>query len=130
MMQQTQRARDAADESARKVRGVARVVANVQAENVHADMDRLETEFAREVSFTAAEAQAVGFTCQPCGKVLPLEEGAYSPAGRVLCETCFAADAERRRNARRSGSTDWKAVAQILVVVAFMALGFYLKYIR
>ena len=129
MMQQTQRVRDAANERTRHVSGAANFVAIIQAQNVSADMDRLETEFAREVSFTAANAQAVSFTCQPCGRMLPLEEGAYNPAGRVLCETCFAADAERRRNARRSGSNGLLKFAQVLVVLGFMALVFYLKFI-
>jgi hypothetical protein len=130
MMQQTGRARAAADERAGRARGWARVIADAQAQGVHADMDRLETEFTREVSFTAANAQAVSFTCQPCGRTLPLEAGAYNPANRVLCEPCFAADAERRRNARRSGASEWRTYASILLGLVIVALYYYLKVIR
>lgn len=124
------RARDAADQRARRAGGVGGlpgvvigVVADVQARGVHADMDRLETEVAREVSFTGANAEAVSFTCRPCGRTLPLEEGAYNPANRVLCETCFAADAEARRNLRRP--SEWKTIAIVMVVFLAVVAGFY-----
>lgn len=98
-----------------------------QAEKMHAEM---QAAFARDVSLTAATAQAVSFTCRPCGRTLPLEEGAYNPANRVLCETCFAADAERRRNARRSGTSEWKFYAAIIAGLVGVALYYYIRYFR
>lgn len=65
------------------------------------EIDNLEEQIAKDVSLTAANAEPVSFTCQPCGGTFSLDQGAYTPAGRVYCWACFEADAEARRLAQR-----------------------------
>lgn len=80
-----------AREEARNVgrRGVAGAIARA---NANAAVSRVE-EGSGALFTVMRKADAVSFTCKPCGQTFPLEQGDYGRAGRVLCPPCHAADA-------------------------------------
>jgi hypothetical protein len=125
MMQTIGRARHAAN--SRDVGngdgGILGLIVSIPALIMHGQIDRIENQVAREVTFNAANAQAVSFTCKPCGKELPLKEGTYNPGHRLLCKTCFAADAEKWRKAYRKQLMVQRALLLILAVVVLFVIG-------
>jgi hypothetical protein len=103
--------------------GMLGAILSIKADRMHRQIDRIEDQVAREVTFNAANADAVNFTCKPCGKALPLEQGAYNPDHRLLCKTCFAADAEERHKAYRRQLMLQRALFLILAVIVLYIVG-------
>jgi hypothetical protein len=69
------------------------------------------------------KAGAETFTCR-CAKTFPVEQGAYSPGGRVLCAPCLAADTSRAP----AGPSNTGRIVGTVIAVIVVAIYLYFRF--